>query len=144
MRTRVPPGHWIPNVPRQNSSPVPTRASSCFCWRASSDRKRVTPLDITFLLFIVPSGQSKGHKILPDTESLRVSLGLHHPARPRLGGPCGRSSHTYKCRVPSFGPYTSGAEGPFLQQGELRPCPRSTDRRSCLTLCLETSWGRGA
>ena len=92
------------------------------------DRK-VTPLDTLFFLLL---GHSTRHKILPDVDSLWVSLGLQHPVRPRLGPLWTMPSHA-QTRGPDFACCLGGG-GAFLQQRKHWPCPGISDRKSSLTL----------
>lgn len=85
-------------------------------------------------LFFLLSGHSACHEILPDVDSLWVSLGLQHPVRPRLGPLWTLPSHA-QTRGPSFACCFGGGVA-FLQQREHWPCPGISDRRSSLALTV--------
>ena len=95
VSTRGPPDHCLPTIPGHKCSLVPTPRpflllfAHLWCLEAHYFLRRTIPL---FSLRQAPGRVTKSFLI----------WNLSGPARPRLGGPCGQSSATYRCGVQSL------------------------------------------
>ena len=74
------------------------------------------------------SGHSTRHEILPDVDSLWVSLGLQHPVRSMLV-PLWTMPSRAQTRDPELCVLPQGRSG-LMQQREHWPCPGMSDRRT--------------
>ena len=79
-------------------------------------------------LFFLLSGHSTRHEILPDVDSLWVSLGLQHPVRSMLV-PLWTMPSRAQTRDPELCVLPQGRSG-LMQQREHWPCPGMSDRRT--------------